>query len=100
MAPQTLAWKRLVRYVGADGSVKYGEPILPKSSDDVSNLFKQGNLEVHICEGTDIWSATPTREKEVVKKLLGPLDAKNVPIIRCIGLNYKTHSEYNSCLML
>lgn len=100
MTSQNVPWKRLVRYVGPDGLVKYGEPILSNDRDDVSNLYKEGILKVHVCDGTDIWSATPTSKAEVVKQLLGPLEVKDVPIIRCIGLNYKSHSKYRPFLVI
>lgn len=90
-----VAWTRLVRFVAAngDGSVQYGEPIVEGASTDIAKLARDGKLEVHVCSGEDVFSAKPTAEKKLVKKLLGPLKPDEVPIIRCIGLNYKTHSK-------
>lgn len=94
-----VAWDRLVRYESEDapGHAKYGEPLLENSSpDDIADLAASGNLWVKVLEGSDALSAKPTENKEKVSKLLGPLAAEEVPIVRCIGLNYKTHSEFAS----
>jgi hypothetical protein len=44
-------------------------------------------------------SATKVTDEEVtVKKLLGPVTVDEVPIIRCIGLNFIKHSKFTSLL--
>lgn len=87
-----VAWKRLVRYISSsDGSVKYGEPILEDANADIAALAQQGKLKVHVLEGSNPLEAKPTSQEDHVKSLLGPLRVEDVPIIRCIGLNYKTH---------
>lgn len=89
-------WSRLVRYVGQDGLIKYGEPSLEnEDADDIASLAKNGKLEVRICSGSNALSAQPTDAVEKVQTLLGPLSPSEVPIIRCIGLNYKTHSKFD-----
>ena len=86
------SWDRLVRYISAtDGEERYGEPILDSPEADIAALARDGNLEVNILEGSDALSATPNGKTDKVKTLLGPLREQEVPIIRCIGLNYKTH---------
>ncbi len=95
MSSSNIAWTRLVRYIAKDNDkVQYGEPILPESATgtDITELVDRGLLEVYVCEGNSALSARPTKQKEVVGKLLGPLTPAEVPIIRCIGLNYKSHS--------
>lgn len=92
MAPIT-AWSRLIRYVSAkDGKIHYGEPIV-SDKDDIDALAQKGALKVKILEGATAISATPTGEEDEVKTLLGPLTSSEVPLVRCIGLNYKTHSK-------
>jgi hypothetical protein len=48
--------------------------------------------------GSNIYDETGatrvTDEVVTVHKLLGPLTKEDVPILRCVGLNYKTHSKY------
>ncbi|KAH7355204.1 hypothetical protein BKA65DRAFT_524830 [Rhexocercosporidium sp. MPI-PUGE-AT-0058] len=93
MAP-LVQWNRLVRYIAEDGTtVKFGEPILPESGhEEITALTSKGHLQVKVCEGNDgPLSMRPTARIETVKTLLGPLAPKDVSIIRCIGLNYKTH---------
>ena len=92
MASKLIAWDRLVRYVSAsDGTVKYGQPILDSPDVDVAALAEEGKLEVLVAEGENPLAALPGSQKDQVKSLLGPFRVEDVPIIRCIGLNYKTH---------
>ena len=58
---------------------------------DVAALAEEGKLEVHVAEGENPLAARPGSQKDQVKSLLGPFRVEDVPIIRCIGLNYKTH---------
>jgi hypothetical protein len=90
------AWSRLVRYQAvADGPVQFGEPIIAADSDDIASLALNGRLQVKVCEGEDPFTLQVTNRTETVFRLLGPLAPKHVPIIRCIGLNYKSHSKDN-----
>ena len=89
-------WDRLVRYLpegDAQGPARYGEPILANGSEDVGDLARSGHLKVKVLEGSGPFDVKPTDRVEKVGKLLGPLTPEDVPIIRCIGLNYTTHSE-------
>lgn len=93
------AWDRLVRYVSAkDGKIRYGEPIVSEEKPDIDALAQSGSLKVKILEGTGPFEAKATGEEDSVKQLLGPLTPEDVPIVRCIGLNYKTHSKFNPTL--
>jgi hypothetical protein len=90
-------WDRLVRYVSAkDGKTKYGEPIVDDGKADIDDLAQKGELKVKVLEGSTPFDAAPTGEQDEVKTLLGPLTPKDVPVVRCTGLNYKTHSEWNA----
>lgn len=91
MAPLT-TWSRLIRYVSKDGSIKYGEPVVSDSKPDIDALAKEGKLKVKVLDGTTFVNAKPTGEEDEVKSLLGPLRPQDVPIVRCVGLNYRTHS--------
>ena len=95
MAPVKLAWDRLVRYVSAtDDQIRYGEPILePAEVENVAQLATEGKLEVKVLDGADPISAQRTDRVDKVKVLLGPIEPRNTPIFRCIGLNYKSHSK-------
>jgi hypothetical protein len=103
MSPKPVKWDRFVRYVpqGADQTVRYGDPIVSVSQvDSIAQIATEGRLEVKVLQGDDPLSATPTGETDKVARLLGPLEPANVPIIRCIGLNYKTHSTLSLYLEL
>ena len=86
-----MAWERLIRFVGEDDSVHYGEPTVSASELDL--LAQQGQLMANELSGSDPFSCEPTGKVLKVKKLLGPLVSSNVPIVRCIGLNYIKHSK-------
>ncbi|KAK3673336.1 hypothetical protein LTR78_006882 [Recurvomyces mirabilis] len=83
-------WDRLIRYVSKDGSIKHGEPIVDGKAD-IDDLAQKGSLKVKVLEGSDFVSMAPTGQEDEVKELLGPLAPKDVAVIRCTGLNYKTH---------
>ncbi|WPH00200.1 Hypothetical protein R9X50_00302300 [Acrodontium crateriforme] len=91
MAPLT-KWNRLVRYVSAkDGQIHFGEPIVSDEKADIDQLAREGQLNVKVLEGANFLQAEPTGAEDTVKTLLGPLTPNDVPVIRCTGLNYKTH---------
>lgn len=96
MTTPLTAWNRLIRYVSAkDGSIRYGEPIVSEDKPDIDALALKGGLRVKVLEGENPIVAKPTGEEDEVKQggLLGPLTSKDVPIVRCVGLNYRTHSK-------
>lgn len=80
-----------MRFKDAQGQVKYGDPILENQGADIAALARDGKLKVKVCEGSGL-TCKPTEAEATVGTLLGPLEAKDVPIIYCIGLNYKAHS--------
>ncbi|QIW97638.1 hypothetical protein AMS68_003156 [Peltaster fructicola] len=90
MAPLT-SWDRLVRYVSKNGEIRYGEPIVEGQNPDIDGLAQSGKLKVKVLEGSTPFDAKPTGEEDEVSQLLGPLTPKDVSIVRCIGINYKTH---------
>jgi hypothetical protein len=90
------SWKRLIRFESTDGKVLRGEPILPSPDFDVGSTTEETGLKAKVISvaNNDIFDpATKVTDEEVtVKKLLGPVTTEEVPIIRCIGLNFKKHS--------
>ncbi|KAL6917089.1 hypothetical protein ACHAPO_009354 [Fusarium lateritium] len=90
-----VAWQRLVRFVSTDGRILRGEPILPAPDFDLGDTTEKDGLKARVIEGDDIYDTTGatrvTDEVVTVKTLLGPLESTDVPIIRCVGLNYATH---------
>ena len=88
------AWNRLIRFVATDGRTLYGEPILPSPDFDLGDTNEQTGLRAKVVAGRDLYDTTGetkvTDEVVTVKTLLGPLAQSDVPILRCIGLNYSS----------
>jgi hypothetical protein len=95
-----VAWERLIRFVATDGRVLRGEPILPSPDFDLGSTTAETGLKAKVIEGSDLYDTTGatrvTDEVVVVKQLLGPLAQEDVPILRCVGLNYAKHSKCSS----
>jgi hypothetical protein len=91
-----VAWERLIRFEATDGRTLFGEPLLPSPDFDLGDTTEETGLKARVVEG-DIYDTTGvtkvTEEVVAVKKLLGPLSPSDVPILRCVGLNYAKHSE-------
>ncbi|KAF2621331.1 fumarylacetoacetate hydrolase family protein-like protein [Macroventuria anomochaeta] len=94
MAPN---WDRLIRFIATDGRELRGQPILPSSDFDVGTTTEATGLKAKVISvaNNDVFDpATKVTEEEVtVKKLLGPVTVDEVPIIRCIGLNFIKHIQ-------
>lgn len=93
------SWSRLIRFEATDGRILRGEPILPSPDFDVGTTTEQTGLKAKIIQvaNNDIFGAETkvTDEEVTVRKLLGPVTIDEVPIIRCIGLNFIKHSTSN-----
>lgn len=87
-----MAWARLIKFIDEEGRLCYGEPQIDQSND-LSRLLSEGNLLAREFIGDSPFSALPSNNLLRVKKLVGPLSPKDVPIIRCVGLNYGEHSK-------
>ena len=92
-----VAWQRLIRFVVTDGRVLYGEPILPSPDFDLGTTTAKTQLRAKVITGKDLYDTTgatkETNEVVTIKDLLGPPVQKDVPIVRCVGLNYAKHSR-------
>ena len=90
-----LAWERLIRFISTDGRTLRGEPILQSPDLDLGKVTESSRLQAKVVFGEDIYSTTGsckvTDEIVTVKTLLGPLSRRDVPILRCVGLNYAKH---------
>lgn len=97
----SLRWKRLIRFEAFDGRILRGEPVLPENKKiDLGFVTEADQLEAKILVGDDIYDVTGktklTAETVLVKKILSPLAQSDVPILRCVGLNYAKHSTCRS----
>ena len=88
-------WKRLIRFISdEDGQIHFGDAIAPSPDFDVGAPENADRLEAKPIHGDPLSSAYTVDDRIVkVRKLLGPLTRDMVPALRCIGGNYKTHSE-------
>ncbi|CAI7600711.1 unnamed protein product [Penicillium discolor] len=91
----SLPWKRLIRFIATDGRTLRGEPILPTPTTDLGFITESDKLQARVIEGDDLYDTTGktrvTDEIVSVKTVLGPLAQADVPILRCVGLNYAKH---------
>lgn len=91
----SVAWERLIRFIAEDGRVLRGEPILPTPDFDLGTTTAETKLQAKVIQGDDMYDTTGkttvTDEVVTVQKLLGPLAQRDVPILRCVGLNYVKH---------
>ena len=91
-----VAWTRLIRFVGEDGKIYRGEPIV----DETADIGKTQNLKAKIIAGDNVFKGNVTDKVVAVKQLLGPLDGNEVHEVRCVGLNYATHSKWRFVVSL
>lgn len=87
-----MAFSRLIHFRDSDGKELWGEPEI-KSADDLFPALEKGTLFANVWEGTgpfDLSSAS--NEPKKVAEILPILEPTQVPIVKCIGLNYIKHS--------
>lgn len=88
-------WTRLIRFEATDGRILRGEPILPNDDFDLGSYEHHSNsqqLQAKVISGDDIYeNCTVTDEVVDVARILSPLSQSDVPILRCVGLNYAKH---------
>jgi 2-keto-4-pentenoate hydratase/2-oxohepta-3-ene-1,7-dioic acid hydratase in catechol pathway len=87
-----MAWSRLIRFVDDDNKITYGEPCFDSVSE-LEEKLESKDLFASELVGSDVFALSATGRQLHVQQILGPLTADDVPIIRCIGLNYMKHSE-------
>lgn len=96
-SPKMVVWQRLIRFVATDGRTLRGEPVLPLPDFDLGTTTAETKLQAKVITGDDLYDTSGatkvTEEVVTVRELLGPLTKSDVPILRCVGLNYAKHSE-------
>ncbi|KAF7547304.1 hypothetical protein G7046_g9041 [Stylonectria norvegica] len=88
-----MAFSRLIRFRDEEGTVHFGDLEL-ENADDLKLKFEQQELHAVILAGDgqfDLSSAAGVRKR--VAEILPILLPKDVPIVRCIGLNYIKHIQ-------
>lgn len=88
------SWDRLIRFEDASGTEQFGEPIINASETlALDELAASGKLEAKRLSGSDIFSLSSSDDVVKVKKVLSLLSPAQVPIVKCVGLNYMKHSK-------
>lgn len=85
----TASWTRLIRFVN-NGKVYLGEPILGGETDIAALIAAGKKVEAKVIDG-DAFEGTVTDQTLSVDELLGPLTPQDVPLVKCVGLNYMKH---------
>ena len=87
-----MTWTRLVRFESG-GEIFLGEPDISKAGE-LHVKLEGGGLYADVYEGDSFHSLSqqPTQRKKV-DQILAFLEPKDVPIIKCVGLNYVKHSK-------
>lgn len=85
-------WTRLIRFVNDTGNETFGEPCV-ESEQELTERLSKNDLWAIEYNGDTPTSATIRGEKVHVKALSNLFKSSDVPIIRCIGLNYIAHSK-------
>jgi hypothetical protein len=85
------SWNRLIRFVDDNGKETFGEPCVESEQELTERLSKNELYAVEYKGDTPI-AATAKGDKIHVKALSNLFEPSDVPIIRCIGLNYQAHS--------
>jgi hypothetical protein len=86
-----MAYSRVIRFRAEDSKTYFGEPEVG-SADELDQKLDDKALYATIIDGTSPFtlSATPG-ERVKVEEILPLLLPEDVPIVRCIGLNYIKH---------
>ena len=85
-------WTHLIRFIAQeDGQIHLGQ-VDPKTHPDLGVLIvEKKKVEAKVIIGT-IFDGIVTDQTMTVSQLLPPLSMDEVPIIRCLGLNYRDHA--------
>lgn len=85
------SWSRLIRFVDSNGREAFGEPCVANDHELAAKL-KANELWAIELQGNGPIGNLTKGDKVAVKALKPVLQQSDVPIIRCIGLNYMKHS--------
>ncbi|KAK4096162.1 hypothetical protein N658DRAFT_531968 [Parathielavia hyrcaniae] len=87
-----MSWTRLIRFVDDAGRETFGGPEVD-SAEQVRELLAEGNLYATELQGASLLGPLTKGSRVHVQELLDLLKPSDIPIIRCIGLNYIKHNK-------
>ncbi|KAK4504923.1 hypothetical protein PRZ48_002886 [Zasmidium cellare] len=86
-----MAYSRLIRFRADDLEIYFGEPEIDHASELLEKL-DQGILHANPIHDLNPFKlGTTLRHRKRVKEIVPLLSSLDVPIVRCIGLNYVKH---------
>ncbi|KAI1845524.1 hypothetical protein JX266_008382 [Neoarthrinium moseri] len=89
----TPSWTRLIRFIAEeDGQVHLGQVDRSVYPDIGVAAFKGERISTQLIQGS-VFDGVVTSKVLHVARLLAPLTSEDVPIIRCMGLNYRDHAR-------
>ncbi|KAG5985964.1 hypothetical protein E4U54_005700 [Claviceps lovelessii] len=85
-------WSRLIRFVAReDGQIHLGE-VDPAAHADVGLAVLEGRTVTARAITGSVFDGIVSSTTLTVRQLLCPLSPSDVPLIRCMGLNYRDHA--------
>ncbi|KAI1088321.1 fumarylacetoacetate hydrolase [Rostrohypoxylon terebratum] len=87
-----MSWTRLIRFVDINGEEHYGDACI-ETDAELRDKLAAGDLYAFKIEGKSPFDQPTKGERVQVKSLQDVLKPEDVPIIRCIGLNYIKHIQ-------
>ncbi|TFK48870.1 fumarylacetoacetate hydrolase family protein [Heliocybe sulcata] len=83
-------WTHLVRFVASDDSQTYFGQLVETGGEALKSVGE--GTEVYVVKGDPLGEYTVTQERKKIEKVLSPLAKEQVPLIKCVGLNYAKHA--------
>lgn len=93
-----MSWNRLIRFVDDNDVEHFGEPEI-QDETELEALLEKNELWAIVYDGASPVAPLTKGDRVRVKALRPLLAPKDVPIIRCIGLNYVKHSMFSVCTL-
>ncbi|KAJ5283233.1 hypothetical protein N7505_001213 [Penicillium chrysogenum] len=88
----SLNWTNLIRFISEeDGQIHLGEVDTRKYPDIGLTVLNGERVAVNLVKGS-IFDGVVTETIMHVGRLLAPIGIEELPIIRCMGLNYRDHA--------
>ncbi|KAI2470734.1 fumarylacetoacetate hydrolase [Annulohypoxylon bovei var. microspora] len=87
-----MSWARLIRFVDVNGKEHYGDACIEKDIE-LQEKLADNDLYAFKLEGKPPFDQPTKGDRVQVKALRDILKPEEVPIIRCIGLNYIKHIQ-------
>ena len=92
-ADMSAAWTHLVRFIAEeDGQIHLGNIDVKKYPDVGLSTYQGEKVTAQLVTGS-IYDGVVTDRSMTVQQLLSPVAMNEVPMVRCLGLNYRDHAK-------